>query len=126
MAFKNTADDHLSSMESELVALAQANQAAIALRRLLHELGFEQQSATVIGEDNASCIKYIYGSKRSTNSKHIGVKFYFVKDHIKDGTITVKKVPTADNVADIMTKSLGSILFKRHMENLGMQDCSSH
>ena len=42
------------SMESELVALAQANQEAIALRRLLHELGFEQQSATVIGEDNAS------------------------------------------------------------------------
>nr|CAD1816982.1 unnamed protein product [Ananas comosus var. bracteatus] len=44
--------------------------------------------------------------------KHIDVKFHFVRDVIRKRMVTVKKIGTEDNPADILTKSLTIAKFK--------------
>ena len=44
--------------------------------------------------------------RSSTLSKHIDIKFHFIRDHIKNKNIIVKWLPTAKQEADILTKAM--------------------
>lgn len=91
----------ISSMEAELMAISAANQEALWIRKFLKDIGYPQKAATIFYEDNQSCIHYIYGTKFSPKSKHIGGRHYFIRDSVKDGEVEVKYVPTENQTADI-------------------------
>jgi hypothetical protein len=57
---------------------------------------------------------------RHKGTKHIAVKYYYIRELLKDGVLDLQYVPTAHNTADIMTKPLGRQLFERHREAMGM------
>ncbi|CAB0007001.1 unnamed protein product, partial [Nesidiocoris tenuis] len=96
----------LSSTEAELVAASTGIQEAIWLRLLLRDMGFEQNSPTLIYEDNQSCIKYIENEKASARIKHLDVRKYYMKDLIKKKEIALEYCPSEDNLADLLTKAL--------------------
>ena len=50
-------------------------------------------------------------------TKHIDVRMHFIRDVVALGTVAVKKIPTADNPADMMTKPVPTCKF-RHCLNL--------
>jgi hypothetical protein len=104
----------LSSMESEYMALSSATQEAIWLRRLLRDLGYEQDEPTTIFEDNQGCIKFVKNAKFSTGSKHIDVRKNYAGEAITRKDIAVKYIPTKDMVADIFTKPLPQLPFEKH------------
>ena len=56
--------------------------------------------------DNAGAVTTANTSHPTPKSKHIDVKYHFLKEQIERGRIAVKHVPTSVNAADILTKAL--------------------
>lgn len=81
------------------------------LRALLNELGIRCSSPTTIYEDNQSSIRVAEEPREHKRMKHIDVKYHFIREAISDKEIELESIPSADQIADIMTKGLGKNLF---------------
>lgn len=66
----------LSTAEAEFVALSEASQEALWLKRLLTDLGENLPNVTM-NEDNQSCLKMLDSEKFSNRTKHIATRFHF-------------------------------------------------
>ena len=61
----------------------------------------------VIYEDNTAAAAWAKTDGKDHNrTKHIDIRYQLINDHVKKGDITVEMCPTAEMVADIMTKPL--------------------
>ena len=96
----------LSSTEAEYIALCEAVREAIWLRLLLHDLGYTQKKPTVIYQDNRSCMDIVEGRYDDSASKHIRPKIGYVQEQVEQGNVIILYLPTADMVADVLTKPL--------------------
>ena len=104
----------LSSCESEFVALCSVILELRYLRQLLDELGYTQRRPSLIWEDNKAAIIVAEGETSSAGrAKHIDVRFKHVAQSIREGVARVRYISTKWNYADIMTKPLGRLEFKR-------------
>jgi hypothetical protein len=63
--------------------------------------------------DNTAAIALANGDKTSQRSKHINVRFHFIRQAVKDGDVRLDWVPTLRQPADIFTKALGPQPFLR-------------
>jgi hypothetical protein len=78
---------------------------------------------TTIWEDNQSAIAYSQNALVSEKTKHIGLKWHFLKDHVEQGTIKLRYFPTHQMMADMFTKPLpGSALTRHRSAILGGED----
>ena len=102
------------------MAAAHACQEALWLRLLLKELGFEQNSATIIYEDNQGCIKLAKHSKNHSRTKHIDIKHHFLREKIESSEVKLIYCPTDQMKADILTKALPGPKFVSMREMLGL------
>jgi hypothetical protein len=102
-----------SSTESELIACSDALNNVIMIRNFLIELGYDLGPATVF-QDNLSTLKLIeHGRPASERTRHVAVRFFFIKDRVDSKEIRVEYCPTGDMIADVLTKPLqGSQFFK--------------
>jgi hypothetical protein len=97
----------LSSCEAEYVALCSAVCEVKYLRALLDDLGYPQDEATLIWEDNKAAIMIAENESSSAGRcKHIDVRFRFVAEAIRNEQVRIRYCPTSFNYADIMTKAL--------------------
>jgi kynurenine formamidase len=70
---------------------------------------------TTIWEDNQSAIAYSQNALVSEKTaKHIDLKWHFLKDHVEQGTIKLRYLPTYQMVADMFTKPLPRPVLARH------------
>jgi hypothetical protein len=69
---------------------------------------------TTIKEDNQSAIAYSQNALVSEKTKHIGLKWHFLKDNVEHGTIKLRHLPTNQLVADMFTKPLTGPALTRH------------
>lgn len=99
----------LSSTESEYVAASSATQELIWYRQLLIELGIPLNSSIPLLVDNQSAIALASSHKTNARTKHIDVRYHFIREKVEDGTIALEYVPTDEQLADVMTKSLGLV-----------------
>ena len=97
----------LSTAEAEYVALANGVKEAIWLRRMLNELNVECNTIPVF-VDNQAAIKIASNTECNDHkrSKHIDVKFHFIRDVANCGEINIKYVQSKEQLADIFTKPL--------------------
>lgn len=93
-----------STAEAEYIAMSDAIREATFVRRLLQELGFDSGPITV-HEDNTTT-KIMAEEIATKRSKHIEVRYHHVRHLVSDGTIKIKYCPTADQLADALTKAL--------------------
>ena len=107
-----------SSTETELASLYMGVSMAEWLRKLLDFLGYNQDKAIAIAEDNQGAIKYTLSKECSGRMKHIDVKFHWIRERIVSKSICVEYVASADNVADIFTKTLKGTALARHRASL--------
>lgn len=110
----------LSTTEAEFVAAATCSCQAIWLRRMLDVIGSQQHSPTIIYCDNISTIKLSRNPVFHGRSKHIDVRFHFLRDLCLEGVIELRFCKTEDQVADIMTKALKQPAFKKLRSMLGV------
>lgn len=72
-------------------------------------------------EDNLSCI-HLFKNPQSGHkrTKHIKVKYHYIRELIKSGIIQVDYKPTEEQVADLFTKGLAKPSFESFREELGI------
>ena len=70
--------------------------------------------------DNNIVVFYTKNNKTSKGSKHLKLKCPTIRDLVKDGSIVVKHVDTNSMLVDPLIKGLRPIVFKRHVENMGI------
>ena len=109
----------LSTTEAEFIATRACACQAIWLRRILDELQFKQVEATTVFCNN-SAIKLSKNPVLHERSKHIDMKYYFLRDLSNDGTIKLVYCRSEDHVADIQTKSLKLATFVKLRGLLGV------
>ena len=96
----------LSSSESEYMAACYAAQEAIYFRRLMRSLGFAQGEPTIIHEDNMGCIGMSENPILHQRSKHIDIRYHFLREAVSNGQVLLTFIPTAEQIADLLTKAL--------------------
>ncbi|KAG8477230.1 hypothetical protein CXB51_031112 [Gossypium anomalum] len=101
----------LSTTEAEYMAITEACTEAIWLKGLFSELNKNLQISTVFC-DNQSAIFLTKDQMFHERTKHIDVRYHFIRDIIARGDIVVNKISTHENPADMMTKSLPITKFK--------------
>ena len=97
----------LSSCEAEYMALTAAAQEAISLKMILKDLQPEDdnQQPTLIYGDNQGSLDLAQNPVQHQRSKHIDIKYHFIREKCANGDIKLQYVPTAENVSDLMTKA---------------------
>ncbi|GJY45790.1 retrovirus-related pol polyprotein from transposon TNT 1-94 [Tanacetum coccineum] len=93
----------LSTTEAEYMALTEAVKEAIWLRGLLEELGVELNTVAV-NCDNQGAIHLSRNHVFHERTKHINVRYHFIREVLEAKTVKVLKVGTEHNVADALTK----------------------
>ena len=102
-----------SSTEAELYALAEACRELLLIRSFLGELQIPIVCETMY-QDNITTINMVKQDGMSERSKHIDVKFNFVKRLVRDYLVECPHIATKYMVADIFTKDLTDELFGGH------------
>ena len=115
----------LSTAEAEYMALASAAQEAVWIRELNTDLGNNQTHPTLIMEDNQSAIAMAKNPQYHGKSKHINIKFHFVREQVSNGKIHLKYCPTEDMLADMLTKAIGPEKLNKLRALCGMHQLSS-
>ncbi len=110
----------LSTTEAEYVALAATVQEVLYLRAMLRELGFQQISATKIGEDNQATIKIARNPEHHGRCKHMDLRFFFVQERVQNGDVELVYTPTKDMPADLLTKAMVPHEFTRLRKLMGV------
>jgi hypothetical protein len=110
-----------SSTESELYSLSDSCGPVIWARNFLIAQGYKVGPATIY-QDNKSTIQLAKnGLSSSQRTRHINIRYFFVKDRIESKEIDVVYMNTDEMIADMLTKPLqGSkfILMRRRLLNI--------
>jgi len=110
----------LLSTESEYYAMTHAMKEVLWIRLFLtiHRLPIPRPFPLLC--DNQSALALIESEAISSRSKHIDVRYHFIRDHISEGSFRTDWIPTSDMTADIFTKPLLPPLFLKHRNALGL------
>ena len=101
----------LSTTEAEYISATSSACQVVWLRKLLSDIGQEQKGATDIYYDNKSAIALTKNPIQHWRTKHIDIRFHFIRNLVSDGSKAVKFCHTEDQVANIFTKVLSG---KKH------------
>ena len=101
----------LSTTESEWYALSECAKETAYINHALGQLKFSgvkdwSSEPMLIKEDNQGVIKIATGDVKHKHQKHILLRLAFVRECIQAKTIRLEYVPSADNIADVLTKNL--------------------
>jgi hypothetical protein len=88
------------------------------LKSLLSELGSSPPLPATIWCDNIGAIYLSSNPVFHARTKHIELDYHFIREQVQSKAIQVKFISSADQIADILTKPLGSRLFHRHRDKL--------
>jgi hypothetical protein len=96
-----------STCEAEYYSAGDATEEELHLRQLMGEIfNAPITETTTIWEDSQSAIAYSQNALVSKKTKHIAMKWHFLKDHVEHGTIKLRYLRTNQMVANMFTKPL--------------------
>jgi len=110
----------LSTTEAEYVAATHAAKEAVWLRRLIAEIFPTADAPTVLFGDNKSAIALAHGGQYHARTKHIDIRYHFIRYIIEAGSIKLIYCPTDEQTADTLTKALPSIKVKHFASAMGL------
>jgi transposase InsO family protein len=110
----------LSSCEAEYIAAATAACQGVWLARLLAELKGEEASPFSLKIDNESAIALSRNPVFHDRSKHIDVKFHYIRECVEENRVQLQSIKTEEQLADILTKALGRERFCELRSRLGV------
>ena len=111
----------LSTAEAEYIALSAATQEALWMRQLLTNLSVTVEKPITIYEDNQSAIAMSKNPQFHGRSKHIDIKYHFVRDQVEKKAVTVLYCPTGSMLADLFTKGIPKEQFKKLRDLTGVK-----
>ncbi|RVW62633.1 Retrovirus-related Pol polyprotein from transposon TNT 1-94 [Vitis vinifera] len=105
LAIETTEMCALSTTEVEYIAAAEACKELLWMKCFMQELGFKQQRYVVYCE-NQSAIHLSKNSTYHARSKHIDVRYHWMRDALNDNLFEIEKIRTDNNGSDMLTKTL--------------------
>lgn len=102
----------LSTCEAEYISLASAVQESKFLRQLCKDMNITIDDV-LIHVDNQGTINLAKNPVNHQRSKHIDIKYHFIRSEIQAGTVKLEYVPTEENVADIFTKQATKVKLEK-------------
>ncbi|XP_062103989.1 secreted RxLR effector protein 161-like [Humulus lupulus] len=111
----------LSTTEAEFMATTEAFKEAIWLQGMLQELKMMKDKAKIYSDSQSPihlCKNPVYHEKR----KHIDILLFWIREKIEEDVISLDKIGTEDNLADIGTKALHVNKFKHCLNLLNLRN----
>ena len=102
------------------MAASDAAKEAVWWRSFLTSLGFAPNDATTILSDNQGSIKLSKNPENHRRTKHIDVRYHYIRECVSAGSILLDYVSTKEMAADVLTKPLGNIQHAATIKLLGM------
>ena len=109
----------LSTTEAEYVALSEAAKEALYFGRLLEELS-ESPFPLTLYCDNRGAIDLTNNPVFHRRSKHISIRYHFVRDTVSKDLIKVEHLPGSQMIADYLTKALPRATLVSCIEKAGL------
>jgi hypothetical protein len=106
----------LSSTEAEFASMTDAGKAALYLRSLLADMGFDQEYPTEIQADNRGAMQMVTAQQPTRRTRHIDMKQFVILQWSEEDLISFTACPSALLVADSMTKQNGRTKYHEHMD----------
>lgn len=115
----------LSTDEAEYVGGCLAARAGAFLRNILHEINESTKSPTPLYLDNQSAISL--GTNRSSlqQTKHIALRFHYLRELVSSKRFTLLYIPTTIMPAGMFTKAVPAVKMRDAIGLLGMGGCWS-
>jgi hypothetical protein len=110
----------LSSCEAEYIAASTASTQALWLVRLLDNLLGRDTGAVEVMVDSKSALALAKNSIFHEQSKHIRMRYHFIRGFLEEGSFKACYINTKDQLADLLNKSLGRIKFFELCSRIGM------
>jgi hypothetical protein len=99
---------------------------ALWLSRLLGELLGRKADVVELKVDSKSALALAKNPVFHDRSKHIRIKYHFIRDCLEEGSIKGNHIATTDLLADILTKSLGKDKFQKRRRRIGLKQITQH
>jgi hypothetical protein len=110
----------MSSCEAEYIAAATAASQAVWLSRLLSEMIGGEAQKVKMRIDNQSAIELSKNPVHHERTKHIDLRYHFIRECVEEGKVDIEHVRTSNQLADILTKPLGRAQFTELRHKLGV------
>ncbi|GJX85816.1 hypothetical protein Tco_0336590 [Tanacetum coccineum] len=111
----------ISTFKAEYVSAGKACQQAPWIKQALVDYGIRLDDIPIMC-DNKGAIDLSKTPVQHSRTKHIEIRHHFLRDNVQKGNITIKKVSSEDNIADILTKPLKRESFNYLRLGLGMME----
>ncbi|GKC71804.1 putative RNA-directed DNA polymerase [Tanacetum coccineum] len=108
----------LSSAEAEFRGIAKGLAEALWIRKLVSEIGFPPRGSTQIMCDNKAAIQISENPVQHDRTKHVEVDRHFIKEKLEARIIELPFVKSSDQLADILTKAVGTDIFHKCLSKL--------
>ena len=109
----------LSSTEAEYIAAGEGVKEALFVRAVLSFVAPETSGGSIqVLEDNQGAMALVQNPLSSARSKHIDVRYHFIRGLFRSGDISIKFVPTSEQHADMLTKALSKSNLQYHRKKL--------
>ncbi|GJY32022.1 copia protein [Tanacetum coccineum] len=111
----------ISTTEAEYVSAGKACQQALWMKQALIDYDVRLDDVPIMC-DNKGAIDLSKNPVQHSRTKHIEIRHHFLRDNVQKGHISIEKVPSVDNIADILTKPLKHESFNYLRLGLGMME----
>ena len=118
MLFRSQSCVALSTAEAKYVVACSASCEAVWLQKLLSDIFDLELDATCIHCDNQSCMKLSENSVFHDKSKHIEIKYHYIRDMVHKGAVNLQYVVMDEQIANVLTKPLSRVKFEYFREKL--------
>ncbi|GJY12169.1 retrovirus-related pol polyprotein from transposon TNT 1-94 [Tanacetum coccineum] len=100
----------ISTIEAEYVSAGKACQQALWMKQALIDYDIRLNDVLIM-YDNKGAIDLSRNPVQHSRTKHIEIRHHFLRDNVQKGNISIEKVASEDNIADILTKPLKREVF---------------
>ncbi|GKA52638.1 copia protein, partial [Tanacetum coccineum] len=111
----------ISMTEAEYVSAGKACQQALWMKQALIDYDIRLDDVPIMC-DNKGAIDLSKNPVQHSRTKHIEIRHHFLRDNVQKGNISIEKVASEDNIADIFTKPLKREVFNYLRLGLGMME----
>jgi hypothetical protein len=111
----------LSIIEAEYVVATEASKEMIWLQRFMEELGKKKENNRLYC-DSESAIHLAKNSAFHSKTKHIQLRYHFIRSALEDGHLKLEKIHTSQNLADMLTKGVTREKMSSCSVSVGLQE----
>ena len=108
----------LSTSEAEYVALSEVVKELKFITQVLETMKVNVKLPITVHIDNVGAIFMATNQTSSDRTKHVDVRYHFVREFIEDGVVKIKFVRSKENDADLFTKNVNGELYDKHSQKL--------